>query len=277
MRADQLAINLISLRGDVPAAETLDACAEAGFSNVELFLPRLKQWLEDTPIETVGRMLEERGLACVGGLQGPVECFSAPEKREENHAMHRENAQYLDALGGGVMVAGTDGPAEPSLEALDTVGRACRDLVASWPESVTLAVEFNWSPLVKSLRSAARVARTADHPRVGVLFDPAHYHCTPTKLDEIDAETAPTIRQVHVNNMRKKPGELSHCNGDRLLPDDPEGAIDLRELFGRIEAHGYTGFFSIEMFDEDLWAMPVREAARRLRQSLEEPVGSDRE
>ena len=66
--------------------------------------------------------------------------------------------------------------------------------------------------------------------------------------------------------LENKPGELSHCNSDRVLPG--EGILDLRGLFGQIERYGYTGYFAIELFNEELWAMPPLEAARRMYASL---------
>ena len=61
--------------------------------------------------------------------------------------------------------------------------------------------------------------------------------------------------------MAAKPGELSDCNADRVLPG--EGILDLPALIAVLERHGYAGFFSIEMFNADLWAMPAAEAAER--------------
>jgi len=110
------------------------------------------------------------------------------------------------------------------------------------------------------------VARRSGRLNVGVLFDPAHYHCTPSKFEQLTPETVSLIKHVHVNDMRDKPGELSDCNTDRALPG--QGILDLRALFGQIERGGYTGFFSIEMFDEALAALPPEDAARRMYDSL---------
>lgn len=71
---------------------------------------------------------------------------------------------------------------------------------------------------------------------------------------------------MHVNDMANKPGELSHCNADRMLP--AAGILDLHGLIGRLEEHGYAGSFSIEMFSEDLWQQPASEAAARCYRSL---------
>jgi sugar phosphate isomerase/epimerase len=131
---------------------------------------------------------------------------------------------------------------------------------------VSIALEFNWSPVVKSLPSAVRVAERVDHPRVGVLFDPAHYYVTPTKFEDLTAATVRHIAHVHLDDMRDRPGDLSHCNSDRVLPG--KGVLDLQALIGKLEKHGYRGQFSIEMFNEDLWALPAAAAARQCYQSL---------
>jgi 2-keto-myo-inositol isomerase len=47
-----------------------------------------------------------------------------------------------------------------------------------------------------------------------------------------------------------------------------QGILDLPALIARQEEHGYDGYFSIEMFNRDLWQLPAAEAARRCYESL---------
>ena len=39
--------------------------------------------------------------------------------------------------------------------------------------------------------------------------------------------------------------------------------LDLQAILGRIEALGYRGFFSLELFNEEIWKLPVAEASKR--------------
>ena len=151
---------------------------------------------------------------------------------------------------------GTDGPAENFLAALDTIGKVMGETVKRFPASVALAVEFNWSPVVKSLRSAVGVAQAARSERVGIVFDVAHYHCTSSKLEDIDQVSVPLFKHVHINDMRPKPGEHSHCNDDRVLPGSGQGCLDINGIVRRIERLGYRGYFSLELFNQDLWKVP---------------------
>ena len=268
MRRDQLAINSISTR-HADLGEAVEAYAGAGFRQVEFHLPLVRDWLatDDRTTANVVDLLSATGMTAIGGFELPILGFAAPDEIAVNHRRQRENAELIHALGGGTLVVGTDGPAVPSVDALPVLAEAIQtfaDGIAGL--DVVVALEFNWGPLVKSLASAVAVCELVDRPNVGILFDPAHYHCTVTKFEDLDERSIPWIRHVHLDDMRDKPGELSNCNSDRVLPG--EGILDLASLIGRIEAGGYTGAFSIEMFNEDLWRLPAADAARSCHASL---------
>lgn len=270
MNRAQLAINSVSTRHR-DLEEALDAYAAAGFRNVEFVLPLVKDWLaRGHTFQDARELLAARELRSIGGFETHLICFGAPEARWANHDLHLANARLIDALGGGTLVVGTDGPPQPlpdPVDALDAIAEALGELARrSEGLQVTIALEFNWSPVVRSLRSAVRVVERVNHPRVGILFDPAHYYVTPTRFEDLTAATVRRIAHVHLNDMRDKPGDLSHCNNDRVLPG--QGVLDLPALIRRLEEHGYRGYCSIEMFNADLWALPTAEAARQCYESL---------
>jgi 4-hydroxyphenylpyruvate dioxygenase len=265
MQPTQLAINSVSTRQD-NLEQALAAYAAAGFTNVEFVLSHPKEYLDQGhSVDDLRKLLDQHGLRCIGGFEGGVSCFGDPAANDAVIA----NARLLGDLGATALVVGTDGPAEGTTieDPLGTMARVFADLGNRIKDTgVSICIEFNWSPIVKSLRTAAEIAERSGVENVGVLFDPAHYHCTPTKFDQINARTVPFIKHVHVNDMTDKPGELSNCNADRALPG--AGHLDLPGIFGAIEQHGYRGYFSIEMFSDALWAKPVAEAAQMMYQSL---------
>ncbi len=267
MKRSQLAINSVStIRAGL--ADSLAAYHAAGFRNVEFPVHHVRDYLaQGHDLVEVRGLLERYDMRCIGGFDTIVECFSPSEQRARNHARIVEAAEFLAELGGSRMVVGTDGPAGLPADPVGEMAAVFAVVAAAIEHTgVTLCIEFNWSPLVKTLRMAADIARRAGAERVGVVFDPAHYYCTPTKFAELNAANVALIKHVHVDDMRDLHPELSHCNSDRVLPGD--GILDLPAILGQIERHGYDGFFSIELFNEDLWALPAGEAARRMYQSL---------
>ncbi len=267
MKASQLAINSISTRHSGLEA-AVEAYAAAGFSNVEFHLPLVRDYLDHGhTVADVRALLAANGMRAIGGFQLAVCCFGDEAAVAANHETVVDCAALIHDLGGGTLVVGTDGPAVPTVDALAELAAGFRQLLPRIEGlDVTVALEFNWSPLVKSLQSAVRVCELVDHPQLGVLFDPAHYYTTVTKFEDLTERNVRWIRHVHLDDMADKPGELSNCNSDRVLPGS--GVLDLHALIARIEQFGYDGYFSIEMFSDDLWAMPASEAARLCRESL---------
>jgi 2-keto-myo-inositol isomerase len=248
--------------------EALDAYAAAGFRNVEPHLNLVKDWLGDGhTVDEARELFESRELRVVASSQLEVMCFGSPDARMPNLRANAENAGLIRELGADKMIVGTDGPEQNSIEALDAVAGAMWNLAEATEDvGVDIAIEFNWSPIIKSLQSAVRVAEIADHPRVGVLFDTAHYHVTPTKLRDINESSSRYVKHVHLDDMPGTPADLTHRDFDRVLPG--EGVIDLPEIISALERNGYEGYFSIEMFSAKLWRLPAKEAARRCYESL---------
>ena len=269
MKTTQLAINSVStVKADLE--ECMAGYHAAGFHNVEYTLKHVKDYLAlGHTVEDVLALQDKYEMHCIGGFETGVECFSPAEQQAENHARIVENARLLSALGAKTMVVGTDGPADPAsvtdpvVVITKTFAQVAKQVK---PTGITLCLEFNWSPVVKSLRTAAEIARKSRAANVGVLFDPAHYHCTPTKFDQLNPQNIAFIRHVHVDDMNDKPGELSNCNSDRALPG--KGCLDLKAIFGQLDKNGYKGYYSIEMFSDKLWAMPARKAAKIMYDSL---------
>ena len=268
MKAEQIAISAFST-ADVPLEEVCAAYAAAGFRNVEFPLLRLRDYLAPR----IKQLLAQHGLRCIAGLQSHVSCFGDWTALALSQSEVTANAKLLAGLGGGVLVVGTDGPgsdaAEKSFVALDAVGRTLFDLADKIPPSVSLAVEFNRSPIVKSLRSAKIVCDAANHARVGILFDTAHYHCTASKFEDLTPAVVAKILHVHVSNMRDLPGELCNGQADRVLPGSPDGVLDLRAIITRMESLGYRGYFALEMFSEELCRLPIAEASRRCYDAMQ--------
>ena len=267
MRRAQLSINSVSTTHS-EFEEALAAYASAGFRQVEFVIPQVKNYIaHGHTLNDVRALLTRYQLRSIGGFETHIVCFGTPDERQANFDLLVNNARLIHELGGGTMVVGTDGPTYISLASLDQIAASLYELAKRIEGlQVNIALEFNWSPVVKSLQSAALVVNKVQHARVGILFDPAHYYTTVTKFEHLTAETVPLIKHVHLNDMRDKPGELSNCNSDRVLPG--QGILDLQAIIVRLEQLGYAGFYSIEMFNEELWKLPADESALLCYNSL---------
>jgi predicted xylose isomerase-like sugar epimerase len=44
--------------------------------------------------------------------------------------------------------------------------------------------------------------------------------------------------------------------------------MEVRAMIRRLESLGYRGYFSLELFNEELWNLPVEEAAHRCHRAM---------
>ena len=267
MKREQLAINSVSTAWPGLYA-ALDAYRKAGFRNVELPLNHLKGEMEKgKKVCDLKAAFDSRGMKCIGGFETELKCFGTPEQMVVNLATIVANARLLGEMGAGALVVGTDGPAEKVADPVGTIAKRVATAASIVKGTgVSILLEFNWSPVIKSLRTAVEAARRSGARNTGVIFDTAHYHCTPTKFDQLNRENVKWVKHVHLNDMRDKPGELSNCNADRVLPG--KGILDLKAIIARLEECGYKGLFAIELFNEELWKMPVGKSAPLMMKSL---------
>src|SRR3712207_3339638 len=171
MKAERLAINSqCTFHWNLD--EALDAYAAAGFRCVEPHLNLVTDLLDDGhTVDEARELFESRKLRVVASSKLEVMCFGSQDARMPNLRANAGNARLIRELGADKMVVGTDGPEQNSVEALDAVAGAMRNLAEATEDvGVDIAIEFNWSPIIKSLQSAVRVAQIADHPRVRGVF-----------------------------------------------------------------------------------------------------------
>ena len=224
--------------------KTLAAYAAAGFKNVEFPLGRVKEFLQR--VITHRRMPRSfspitHNLRCIGDSKRTSPASATQPRFLRITISVIANAELIAALGGSIIVVGTDGPApEKSFIALDTIGRTMHLLIQRFPGPSRSRSSSNWSPIVKSLKSAKAVVDAANHPRIGILFDPAHYYCTASKFDDLTPDVVNKIIHVHVDDMQEKPGDLSNCNDDRVLPG--EGCLDRKHCSAGLKVSAIVAF-----------------------------------
>jgi len=118
---------------------------------------------------------------------------------------------------------------------------------------------------VNTLAAARTIVDRAGRPNVGVVIDAFHYYAggsTPAMLDGLDAAR---VYIVHLDDAEDRPREELR-DAHRLLPGD--GVIPLRDLVRRIEALGYRGPWSIELFRPEYWAWDPVHLARVSREKM---------
>jgi 2-keto-myo-inositol isomerase len=124
---------------------------------------------------------------------------------------------------------------------------------------LSLALEFIAGRSIPDLTAALDIVRSADSDNLGVLLDFFHLHKSKSTMEDLSSCSQGEINLVHVDDVAGKPLE-SLGDKDRRFPGD--GVLPMGDLFGTLRDVGYEGYFSIEIFNDEYWAMDPGDVAR---------------
>lgn len=262
---------------DIPIETEIDAAAQAGFTGLDLWAPKLDSYLDTYPVVLLEARLRKRNLHMVA-LRG-IESALLQSKAEKAvlEARFLGTCTRLDAMGGGLIVASPASVMESGVgdsDILDSTARTLRDLAdLAAPFEVRIAFEFRggrYSP-VRSLAQSQEIVEQVARPNVGLALSTHEFHLGGGELDEIDRVDVPKLWLVHLADAEGPPVELS-AEGNRTLIG--EGAVPVREICARLTSRGFRGPYSIGM---PSWQRPLAETAQYARQAvlgLLAPLGS---
>jgi 4-hydroxyphenylpyruvate dioxygenase len=246
--------------------EKLYAIAAAGFDAVEIFEDDLTFY--DGSTADLRRLLDELSLSV--SLFQPFFDFEAVDDARFAKSLARAEHKFdlMGELGAPMMLVS----ANSSATAIADEARAAAQLNAlagaAGSRGLRLGYEaLAWAPHVRTWRDASRIVERADHPALGVILDSFHTLAagdTPPAPGEIRAEK---IAYVQLSDAPKLDMSIVTIGRHfRCLPG--QGDLDVAGFAGAALAAGYSGPLSIEVFNDDLRAAPVRATAQEAMRSL---------
>ncbi|MDQ7820246.1 MAG: sugar phosphate isomerase/epimerase family protein [Armatimonadota bacterium] len=123
---------------------------------------------------------------------------------------------------------------------------------------------------VNTLAAARRIVDAVAHPAVGLVLDAFHFYVGGSTWEMLEGLSADRLYVVHLDDAEPGPRQAL-TDAHRLLPGD--GVIPLRELVRRLEALGYRGVYSVELFRPEYYRWDPVELARAARAKMEALFG----
>lgn len=121
-------------------------------------------------------------------------------------------------------------------------------------------LEFIPFTIVRDLRVAWDIVRTADRPNGGLVFDTWHFYRGTPDFGVLADVPGERIYHVQIDDApAEAEGELRQETQCRLLPGD--GALDLARVVRALDAIGGLHAIGPEVISPTLARMPIREAA----------------
>ncbi|MGW1169554.1 sugar phosphate isomerase/epimerase family protein [Streptomyces sp. NPDC002550] len=242
--------------------ELADSCGQLGVSQVGLWREPVREY----GLEATAKLVRDAGLTVTSLCRGGFFTAIDPEERaraldDNRRAMDEAATLGTDTL---VLVSGGLPPGSRDLRAArERIADALTELVPyAEDHGVRLAIEplhpmyASDRCVVSTLTQALDLAERFPAHQVGVTVDTYHIWWD----DQAPAQIARAGAGGRVHTFQLAdwitPLPEGVLNGRGQIGD---GAIDMREWRGYVEAAGYTGPIEVELFNEELWARDGRE------------------
>jgi len=257
-------IATVSLSGDLD--EKLAAIAAAGFDGVEIFENDFLTF--DGGPRDVGRMIADLGLACVAFQ--PFRDFEGMPEPERARVFARAERKFdvMEELGTRLMLVCSN----VSPTSLGGIDRAADDLRALGERAAArgLTIGFEalaWGRHINDHRDAWEAVRRADHPNVGLILDTYHTLARGLPIDSIRTIPGDRIVLVQVSDAPRIDMDLLQLSRHfRCMPS--QGDLPLLDFMLAVEATGYDGMLSLEIFNDQFRAGSPRQVAADGRRGL---------
>ncbi len=266
-------IATVSLGGSLK--EKLQAVAAAGFEGVEIFETDVLAH-DGTPAD-IGQMVRDLGLEIVA-FQPFRDFEGMPEpRRTKGFERARRKFELMVELGAqNVLVCSNVSP-----HALGGIDRAADDLreLGEIATGFGINVGFEalcWGVHIHDYRDAWEVVRRADHPHVGIILDSFHTLAPDYPVKAIRSIPADRITFVQIADAPRIDMDLLQLSRHfRCFPG--QGDLDIAGFMAAVEATGYDGWLSHEIFNDRFRMASPGQIARDGERSLIAMTGRSRD
>lgn len=266
---DDFGVDTISLAG--PLEAKLRAVREVGFSQIMLSARDVVGHPEG--LQAAARAVRESGLRVTGfqvlrdfeGLSGHLHDYKID--------VAKSMLEMCAALGAKLLLVCSSTSTHASGEP-DRLARDLRKLaMLAVPLGIKVAYEgLSWGRTVNEFPQAWDIVCRADMPNLGLGIDSFHAFATRTPLEDLDMLDPERLFLVQLadfmwQEVRSVEERISTARHFRVFPGEGVHSEQVAELVMRLDAMGYRGDYSFEVFNDDYQQMPLDTVAQRAYRS----------
>ncbi|PZG94712.1 sugar phosphate isomerase [Streptomyces sp. NTH33] len=258
---ERFSINQMTVK-QLSLPELVAACAESGVPGVGLW----REPVQAYGVEAAAKLVRDAGLTVTTLCRGGFLTATDPAERAAALTDNRRAVDEAATLGTGTLVLVSGGLPPGSKDLHGARERIADALAELGPYAQTHGVRLAIEPLhpmyaadrcvVSTLAQALDLAERFPAHQVGVTVDTYHIWWDDRAPEQI--ARAGAAGRIHTFQLADWTTPLPEgvLNGRGQIGD---GAIDMREWKGYVEAAGYTGAIEVELFNEELWAREGKE------------------
>jgi len=271
MNFSDIGIDTASLAGSLESR--LAAAREAGFAQVMISATDIAGHAGGAAAGI--RVVRNSGLAVTGlealrdfeGLVGQLHAYKLDVAKSMLEICASIGARVL------LVEASTSTHADAGV---DTIVRDLKKLsILAVPLGIRIAFKaLSWSRTVKDFVAAGDIVLRANCPNLGIAIDAFDVIAAGVSLDEIEGIDPEQIFLVQLSDymwqeIRTTEEQVTTARHFRVFPGEGAHSEALANLVTRLDAIGYYGDYSFDVYNDDYLQMPPEVVAERARRAAE--------
>ena len=259
-------LNTSTIRGaGLPIDRELEIAAEAGFRAVEPWIEEIEEFVNrGGKLPELRRRIDDLGLS-VAGAVGFAEWIVEDEQQRSLGLERMKRDMDLVAEIGGRFIAAPPIGAHQADQAKPSLGQVAERYAAilelGTRTGVTPILElWGFSQTLSRLSEVVYVATETADLGSCLLLDSYHLHKGGSGFGGLRLLQGNALPVLHINDYPATPARDQIDDSDRVYPGD--GVAPLGDLMRTLDAIGFRGFLSVELFNLEYWRHPPQEVAR---------------
>jgi sugar phosphate isomerase/epimerase len=248
--------------------KSLEGWAKAGVKQVELVTGLLDEFLKTDTLAGANKLVKDLGLTAVSASPGQTDYWNPQPGHAALVEQFKRRCEQFASFG----IKKIYNPANTTMKISRDDYKGGLDIIRETAEiakqhDMLCCIEFTRaSGFYASLSTTIKQIRAAGHPNMKVLLDCYHFWSGPSKFEDMDLLQKGDIGHVHFQDTPDTPREL-YDNISRLIPGD--GITPLAKILKKIQATGYAGPLSVELFLPEFQQGDPYEIAKKIREKSE--------
>lgn len=256
-------LNTSTLRGHgLGLVEEIELAAEVGYDGIEPWIRELDAYVENGgSLSKLAQIIERAGLDVPNAIGFFEWAVDDVDRRTAALDEARRNLEMCAEIGCERLAAPPSGITDVDIPLPVVTERYRAVLELAEGTGVTPVVEF-WgiSRTLGRLGEAVYVAMESGHRDACVLADVYHMYKGGSPHNGLRLVGPKTLGLVHMNDYPPTPELEIITDADRVYPGD--GVAPLAQILRDLNAAGFDGMLSLELFNETYWEHDAKLVAR---------------
>jgi 2-keto-myo-inositol isomerase len=243
--------------------EEIEVAAKAGWQGVELWIRKIRDFAEKGgSLRDVKKRIDDLGLRMVNAIGFTRWAVDDDAERAKGLEQYKEEMDLVAQIGGRHIAAPPAGiNRTPGVDLFQVAQRYRALLELGRQMGVVPQLEI-WgsAQTLGTVGEAALVACQADHPDACLLLDAFHMYKGGSGFECLKLLNGAAMHTFHINDYPDDPPREEINDSHRVYPGD--GVCPLPPILRTLDATGFRGMLSLELFNRDYWQQDALSVAK---------------